>query len=539
MTDTASHTSYDDVPYPSAPMPQTHPDRLATLATLFGMDPPPVEHCRVLELGCADAGNLLAMADGLPGSRFVGIDLSARHIAAGRAAAAAVGLSNVMLWQMSISDVPADLGTFDYIVCHGVFSWVPRPVQDRILAVCKRHLAANGVAYVSYNTYPGWHVRGLVRDLMRYHTRTLTDPQTSTTEARDLLAFLVETVPAEHAAYAGFLREEQEWLRHCKDSYVFHEHLEEVNEPVYFHELMGRSAHHGLQYLAEADISTMLTGRLPPHVSAALGRLGGDLLGQQQYLDFLINRTFRQTLLCHQEVPLRRELRPELLPRFHVAARARWASPSLDVQSARVEEFIGPNGVRASTGHAISKMALVHLAQVWPQAVPFDALEVTARARLVGDAVVVQDAAAYARDTRLLAENLLQAFTAAVVELHVHAPRLVTEPGERPRAGALARWQAGQGPLVTNARHQVVNLDPLSCHFLRHLDGSRGHTALVEVLVRAALENGIAVERHGRRVTDPDRLRCLMARELGSNLARLARSGLLVPPEDIPQEKPS
>src|SRR3954468_17474601 len=105
MSDTAESTSYDAIPYPSHPMGQTHPDRLATLATLFGMDPPRPDRCRVLELGCADGGNLLAMAEGLPESEFVGIDLSARHIETGRAAVAALGLRNVTLKQLSITDV--------------------------------------------------------------------------------------------------------------------------------------------------------------------------------------------------------------------------------------------------------------------------------------------------------------------------------------------------------------------------------------------------------------------------------------------------
>jgi cyclopropane fatty-acyl-phospholipid synthase-like methyltransferase len=151
---TLPRTSYDEVPYESHPFPQTHPDRLATIATLLGLRPPPVQRCRVLELGCAAGGNLIPMALGLPQSSFVGIDLSAVEVAEGQQLIAQLGLKNVQLRHLSILDAGPDLGRFDYILCHGVYSWVPTAVQDKILDVCKHNLSPHGVAYVSYNTLP-------------------------------------------------------------------------------------------------------------------------------------------------------------------------------------------------------------------------------------------------------------------------------------------------------------------------------------------------------------------------------------------------
>src|SRR6516165_1854731 len=93
----ATLATYDELPYESYPFVFTHPDTLATAAILFGLNPPPVEACRVLELGCASGGNLLPMAEALPGSHFVGLDLSARQIDAGRQVAATVRLDNLDL----------------------------------------------------------------------------------------------------------------------------------------------------------------------------------------------------------------------------------------------------------------------------------------------------------------------------------------------------------------------------------------------------------------------------------------------------------
>src|SRR5262249_27477506 len=195
-------TSYDEVPYDSYPFAQTHPDRLATVATLLGLRPAPVDRCRVLELGCASGGNLLPMAVTLPDSTFVGLDLSARQLADGQKVVDQLGLKNVTLLHRSILDVTPDFGRFDYLLCHGVSSWVPRDVQDKILAVCRDHLAPHGAAYVSYNTYPGWHMRGMIRDMMCYHAQQFADPHVRVRQARNLLDFLAKSVAGEQTPYS-------------------------------------------------------------------------------------------------------------------------------------------------------------------------------------------------------------------------------------------------------------------------------------------------------------------------------------------------
>src|SRR5262245_58637378 len=169
-------TSYDEIPYSNTAFSYTHPDCLATVAALYGLTPPPVDRCRVLELGCGRGGNLIPMALALPDSRFLGIDLSARQIASGQEMVTALGLANIELRPFSILDVDESFGLFDYIICHGVYSWVPAEVQDKILAICARNLAPNGVAYVSYNTYPGWHQRGTVREMLCYHVQQFREP---------------------------------------------------------------------------------------------------------------------------------------------------------------------------------------------------------------------------------------------------------------------------------------------------------------------------------------------------------------------------
>lgn len=261
---------YDKTPYPSAPYPQTHPDHLAVIGTLFGMQPRPVDGCRVLELGCADGSNLIPMAANYPDSEFVGIDLSERQISSAKQLADRLRLSNICFRQQSILDRDDSLCQFDYIIAHGVFSWVPFQVQQGILQLCRQRLAPQGIAYVSYNTNPGWRLRGMLRDMMIYHTRSLDDSSTRVQQARALVEFLAAEVRGQKNAYGVLLGNELEEMREWEDEYFRHDSLAEINEPLYFHQFIERATEHGLRYLGESEFHTMFVDNLSPQASRTL-----------------------------------------------------------------------------------------------------------------------------------------------------------------------------------------------------------------------------------------------------------------------------
>src|SRR3954447_19950584 len=157
---------YDQVRYSNFPYAQTHPDRLATVATLHGLEPPNLAHARVLEIGCGAGGNLLAMAAGAPGLRAMGVDLARSAIEEGRRVVGEVGLTNVELRQADVRDLTdGSIGQFDYIVAHGVYGWIPADARDALLATIHASLAPDGVAYVSYNAQPGGYFRRMLRDV--------------------------------------------------------------------------------------------------------------------------------------------------------------------------------------------------------------------------------------------------------------------------------------------------------------------------------------------------------------------------------------
>jgi len=512
-------TSYEDVPYEAKPLYPTHPDCLASVATLLGMEPAPVNRCRVLELGCATGGNLIGMAEALPDSRFVGVDLSPRQIANGQAVVDDLGLKNIELHARSIMDVDETWGTFDYILCHGVYSWVPAAVQDKILDLCARQLNPQGVAYISYNTYPGWHGRAMVREMMGYHAQQFADPATRVQQARAFLEFVTGAVHEPDSAYGKTLKEESELLSPVADYYLFHEHLEDFNQPLYFHQFAERAQAKQLQYLAESWFHTNLSS-FPPQVQETIQAISGDLIHLEQYIDFLINRTFRRTLLCHQQVKINRTPSLEIVSRMHMTALAQPVSAQPDVLSTATETFRGDDRRTVSTNQPLIKAALVTLFDAWPSAMSFDALWQAVVARLSG---TDQDLGPQAR--AVLAESLMNCYLSNMLALHVYPPRFARDASPFPTARPLARHQARAGVPITNLRHRIARLTDADRVVLPHLDGTRGRADLLPLLAAAVDTQSLTIpELAGLDGADRSRV---LAEQLDLSLTHLARSALL------------
>ena len=522
MSPTAQE-DYDRVLYPGAAHTQTHPDRLATLASLFGMQPAPIERCRVLEIGCTDGGNLIPMAHGLPDADFTGIDIGTRSLAAGRECVDALGLKNIRLLGLDILDVPEDFGAFDYIVAHGIYSWVPSAVREKILAICRAHLAPQGVAYISYNVYPGSHVRDAVRGMMRYHVRDIPDPGEKRRQATALLRFVVESQP-ESDPFRNVLAAELDWLAKSGIAAFYHDDLAENRAPFYFHEFIADAARHDLQFLSEAAFHEMQARVFPPKVVETLDGLGTDRIAREQYLDFLKNRRFRQTLLCRRELALTVP-HAECVRRFFITSRARPASAIPSLEEAVLEEFTAPGNASVKTGSSLAKAALLHLAEMYPRAIAFDALLAAARARLVEKSIAFPNDAAPE-----LADALLAMYAAPIVQFHVHAPRFATEAGERPRVSPIARWCLARGAeTVTNLRHRGTRIeDPIAAQLLLLLDGTRDRPALAAELAAFCAARGLIRREDGTPVTDPRQLQNVIEPGLEENLRKLARMAVLV-----------
>ena len=295
---------YETVRYTGFPFPQTHPDRLALLAWMHGLDPAPPGGCRVLEIGCADGVNLLGMAASEPGLEAVGIDSAAGPLERGRALARAAGLQNIRLEAIDVREAGADLGSFDYVIAHGIYAWVPDDVRYALMALLAEVLTPHGVAFVSYNAQPGAQLRTMLREMALMYAGEDAAPAQRVERARELYDLLAPWASERPDAYGQVLEHELGRLRRLNDAALLHDDLGAVHRPVWLRDFVSHAREHGLQYLCEAELSELEADRHPEGVDDVLDRVaGGDRVEWEQHADFLAGRAFRQTLLCRAGAP--------------------------------------------------------------------------------------------------------------------------------------------------------------------------------------------------------------------------------------------
>ena len=246
---------------------------------------------------------------------------------------------------------------------------------------------ADGVAMISYNVYPGWHLRRMIRDMMLYHIRAIDDPREQIRQARSLVRFLLETA-SEGSFYRMVLEEQAQAIQNASDGYLFHDHLEMDNHPVYFYEFVNRAETAGLKYLGETKLSAMLSKSLPSRVQHALA--GGPLIQHGQYLDFFRNTSFRKSLLCHSEIRLDRNLDGGVLQDYYLALDRKPAPVEIDLTTDCGTQFSLPQG-RFLAQKRLVKAAILYLAEIWPRSTSFRTLYEAALHRFPGPAQQTED----------------------------------------------------------------------------------------------------------------------------------------------------
>ena len=454
-----SDNAYDAVRYSNNPYAQTHPERLATVAILHGLTPPDPFAARVLEIGCGAGGNLMAMASATPGIRALGVDLAAEPIAEGQAAIAEIGLGNIELRQGDLRDLAdGSLGEFDYIVAHGVYSWIPADARDALLATIRASLAPDGVAYVSFNAHPGGYFR---RDAARRRALALPRarrrrPGRASGQGAGALQVPRRAPHDECRHLRRVARARGPGARRGADLPARPRRPRSDHwHPVWFADFAEHAGRHELAYLGEADLYGLRGEHLPEGVEPELWQLaGGDRVAFENYTDLLTARHFRQSLVCHAGQPIAIEPAAELTERLHWAVRLH-AEP---LEVGLVADIFAELDARR------------------PRTLSFIELQ----ERLgIGPAP--------------LGEALLDGFRRERLIPHAGPLRVALEPGERPKVSALARWQAAHGPAITSLAYTSVRME-----------GAR----------RAAADH--AARRHARPRGDPRRVAC----PLGSRAER-------------------
>lgn len=464
---TTDANPYDTVAYPTAIFSQTRPDRLAASALLHGIAAADPATARVLEVGCGNGMNLLAMAAAAPGASFTGFDLAPTVIDRGQRRAAAAGMANVRLEVRDLVEAADELeGPFDYVIAHGLYAWVPESVREALFALIGRVLTPNGIAFVTYNTLPGGHFRMAVRDLMRHFIPADGDPATVLRTAREVLRQFAKPQPDDGVIMAAY-RHQAACSLLQPDGLLFHDELSEHYHPQLHSAVVADAVRAGLNFLTDSGRGRFDDGFLPEGVLPDAD-VHAQIVRLAQERDFMELRYFRRSLFVRAEAQARRTLEPGAL-------RDLWISSQCKRDG---DGWRGQEGSEFEVKDDALATALDCLAQARP-------------GRLSGAELGLDD-------DRL--RSLLNLFDIGAIELHAGPAPFATSAPERPELSPLARAMIEEGlDTLCTLDHATVRIeDPVLRRFLVGLDGRRN----AEGLHALAAESGFADPAQWRGALD-------------------------------------
>lgn len=472
--------NYDTVPYEDCALTESHPDYLCIVGRLFGLETVSPDASRVLELGCASGGNIIPMAYYWPKSEFIGIELSEKQSAQGNQIIEDLQLNNIRIVNENILSLDDSLGTFDYIIAHGVYSWVPKEVQEALLDTVSNLLNANGLAYISYNTYPGWYFKNAVRDMMYYRARHTDNPQDKINKGIEMLKLLYNGIPDECSLSEKWVKEEARQQLKMTPSYLLHDPLEDNNSPVYFHDFMKKVDQFDLQYLADANLYTMLGSTLSEQANEILDTIE-DLVEYEQYMDFFYVRHFRQSVLCKNSIEVDRDMDMDLVQDCYICSILS-CNEEIDLDSTQPQVFQDQTGTEFDISHPLTKVAIVELAQIYPNSYSYGELVNRSQSILsVYGSEMAND------DPDELLTELFNLYLSRGIRLSVVQRNFDSNLAEFPKASPLAQIYGQLNRCcIASVHHNSILMDEVSNYLLSLLTGENTLEDIVsDVIVKS------------------------------------------------------
>lgn len=461
---------YDTVRYPSFVFAQFRPDAIGAMAMLHGVVPERIEDCRVLELGCGDGASLLSIAHSMPNARCVGVDLSKDRIAEAQLNVDRIGLRNAEFHFMDVMEYdPRRFGEFDFVVAHGLFSWVPPEVREKVLWVYKQALAPTGVGYISYNAYPGWHIRHVLREACRFSSD---EQYLSVDQAQTALEFVrIAAANAKvNTVYANLLAAELKVIEDRSIEVLFHDELADFNQPYYFSQFVSMASNAGLAFLAESDPLMHFTGKFDSAANKLLDSMAGETIRREQCMDFLRGTRFRSTLICHAETTPSYTADVRALDRLYFASDSKPTGSAANLIDDSAVEFTAPNDSAFSTNFGFTKSFLAYLSESGPPRVSFN--DVGSKLR---ETFAAMQPSEFDEMLAIFRQHVIGLYHAGVVQLSCFSPTIADAVSERPVASAFARWQMEEEfPYFTTPLGRNIPIESdLAAQLLSRLDGGR------------------------------------------------------------------
>jgi SAM-dependent methyltransferase len=296
MSDDWSEGYVTEIDYTWGFHKELSPTNLAWTAGLRGHTAPAADDAfTYCELGCGNGLSLNIFAAAHPKASFYGLDFNPSHVANGRRTAEQGGIPNATFLERSFADLAGEkeLPAFDYIVLHGIWSWVSAENRQHIVAFIREKLKPGGMVYVSYNTLPGWSEMVTVRRLMLdVAGRTQGDLETKIKTALDWLRKYWDTQNKEAASRS--YRNRIERILKSDVAYLAHEYFNKDWTLFFFQDVVQELRAAKLTWLTTATLEHTEPSFFLNRARLALVREIVDPIDREQMRDFLGNASFRR-----------------------------------------------------------------------------------------------------------------------------------------------------------------------------------------------------------------------------------------------------
>jgi methyltransferase-like protein/2-polyprenyl-3-methyl-5-hydroxy-6-metoxy-1,4-benzoquinol methylase len=515
--------TYDELPYPSKPFPQTHPRHLATISKLHGIESPKITNCKVLEIGCANGSNIIPMACDLPDSHFIGIDFSKRQIKQANNTKNALKINNINFYACNILDIDDSYEQFDYIIAHGIYSWIPDNVKEHLINLCKQRLTNKGIVYISYNTYPGWKMREILRDEMLFHAKNFSNISEKIEQSKLFINLLSEVIDTEYTTYGDILKNEINSLWSHDESYFYHDLLEGVNNPIYFYQFIENTKKAGLQYIGDTDYSSAVINNINPKLNNILDNINADYIQKEQYLDFVWNRMFRQSLLCHNDISLDRSIVIDNMKQMYFSSNAKCQEDISEIKSNHIVSYM-VNDLTIKSDCKFTKSILHTLGNAWPESISYETLLQETKNILELNSEFDDDKENITSYLNII-NNL---YTSRAINIYIDPPHIKKQVTNKPLVRPITRLQAKYSQWTTNQLHQPISVDTMSKFLIPMLDGNHTFTAIKNKIFKFVKDGSIKLDVEFNNSVDDKIIMQQVESELNSYLERASKFALLI-----------
>ena len=477
------------------------PEHFYTIGKFFGLNPPKIESARVLYVGLGASTAAINFASLYPQAKVVGLCDAKGLIEASTKQVKDLGINNIELKYISFADILDSVGEFDYIICNGVFSRVSKEQQLKILQVMKKSLTKNGIAHVGYNTLPGWNIVKTFRDMMRYHASIFEKNEDKLVQAELFVKFMLDSFAEEKSPYARFLRDEARILQSTDMGYVWNEYLSEESSQFYFSDFMDLANDAGLSYLGDTHLPSMYTGNLPAKAFEQLEAID-DIVRTEQYMDFITNRRFRNTLLCHDNLNIDRSVSEDVVDGLFISVNMapEIAMDKIDFTDEKtiVNFIFQPHNLLFSTSSPLVKA----LAYAFNQS-QFKFLTLEEIKKFVASKCTKMSPQDIDKSVK---SSLLEMIIKGVAIIRAVKPKIAESISAFPEIGKLALSQATSDmPYITNQLNDTIPVNIIYKSVMKYLDGKNDLNQIAEIIYKDYLSTDkFKLSAEGEVITDKE-----------------------------------